>query len=169
MDTSATDIKVEAEGIVPPSTDTVNLDDDTEMTEVKQEESSDGGDTKPAAAIENDMAKVKIESLENGAETVVKTESCDNSETVQVKTEPPSGAEIKEEKDDGDDSTAGETTGDTEDAKEGDTEDGNKTVNLDSSDQQPAPVQMPKPKASFFFNRVKKLKFFAMGRWGGGA
>ena len=144
MDTSNTDIKIEEGVVEPPPTNTVNLDDDTEMTEVKKEPSPTDIDSKPAAAIENDLAKVKIESSENDAETVnVKTESSD---IEAVKTEPT--ADIKEEKVDPNDSAVTETSDNISLTKEEDTEEGNKSVNLESCDQQPAPVQMPKPKAS---------------------
>ena len=145
MDTSNTDIKIEEGVVEPPPTNTVNLDDDTEMTEVKKEPSPTDIDSKPAAAIGNDLAKVKIESSENDAETVnVKTESSD---IEAVKTEPT--ADIKEEKVDPNDSAVTETSDNISATKEEDTEEGNKSVNLESCDQQPAPVQMPKPKASF--------------------
>jgi hypothetical protein len=176
MDTSTNDLKQEPSTVnidddvemaevkkkdseIKPSieTDLANVKIEAEKTEIKSEPNAD----------ENNVTEVKesitddkiTDDNKDGIVTHIKTEL--NPEDVEVKTESDdvdsTSMEATETSQSGDTSTGGadesaDLSGAADkSAEEVKDESLNRTMNLDSSDMQQAPVLVPKPKASIFF------------------
>ena len=156
-DVEMAEVKKEDSEIKPSiETDLANVKIEAEKTEMKSEPNAGEPNVTEKESITDD--KITDEN-KDGIVTHIKTEL--NPEAVEVKTEvadvDPTDMEVTETSQSGDTSTGGadesaDLSGAADkSAEEVKDESLNRTMNLDSSDMQQAPVLVPKPKASTFF------------------